>query len=49
MVKEKEIIDGKFVWQCDACGWEFPRTAVPKHLLPPRPDHECRRPTPVFS
>jgi hypothetical protein len=49
MVQEKEVIPGKFVWQCDLCGWEYPKISVPKHQLPPCPDHECRGPNPVFG
>jgi len=49
MVQEKEIVDGRFVWRCDHCGWEYPEIAVPKRQLPSCPDHDCKRPNPVFS
>jgi rubredoxin len=36
-----DLVEGRFLWRCDDCGWEYPLTPVRKHELPPMPRHNC--------
>jgi Zn-finger protein len=40
-IRMVEIVQGRFLWRCDDCGWEHPRDPVPKHKLPSAPVHHC--------
>jgi hypothetical protein len=39
--QEVEQIIGLFLWRCDECGDEQPKSPVPKHRLGRAPHHDC--------
>jgi hypothetical protein len=43
MLKLVEIVDNRFVYRCDYCGWESPEMSKKQaHTLPP-PAHACKK------
>lgn len=42
-LKMVEIIDNKFLYRCDSCGFEHPYRPMKKEELGPPPPHHCKQ------
>ncbi len=42
-LRSVEMMPGKFLYRCDDCGFEHPKSPVKKHELGPPPAHNCPR------
>jgi hypothetical protein len=42
-MKKIEIYPGRFIYRCEACGFEYPVQAVTLDKLGPPPAHACKQ------